>query len=271
MPAILTDLQDPDLFIDDDGQVYMFWGSSNVYPIRGNKLDRQHRFIVDGKTVELFNLNPLKHGWERFGENHTDTLTGGYIEGAWMTKYSGKYYLQYAAPDTEFNVYADGVYVSDDPLGPYKYAHNNPIPYKPGGFINGAGHGSTIQSYDGRYWHFATMSVSVNMNWERRICMYPAFYDKDGLMYCKTDFGDYPHFSPDSPERQGEFTGWMLLSYKKPVRCSSFRENFTPNNITDENVKTFWVAERNDNRQWIEIDLEKISKVHAIQVNYHDY
>ena len=31
-------LQDPDLFIDDDGQAYMFWGSSNVYPIRGKRL-----------------------------------------------------------------------------------------------------------------------------------------------------------------------------------------------------------------------------------------
>ena len=33
--AILHNLQDPDLFIDDDGKAYMFWGSSNVYPIRG--------------------------------------------------------------------------------------------------------------------------------------------------------------------------------------------------------------------------------------------
>lgn len=34
VPAILHNLQDPDLFIDDDGKAYMFWGSSNVYPIR---------------------------------------------------------------------------------------------------------------------------------------------------------------------------------------------------------------------------------------------
>lgn len=31
VPAILHDLQDPDLFIDDDGKAYMFWGSSNVF------------------------------------------------------------------------------------------------------------------------------------------------------------------------------------------------------------------------------------------------
>lgn len=271
VPSILTDLQDPDLFIDDDNQAYMYWGSSNVYPIRGKMLNKNNRFIVEGKTVELFNLNPEKHGWERFGENHMDTILGGYIEGAWMTKNKGKYWLQYAAPGTEFNVYADGVYTSDHPLGPYHYAPNNPICYKPGGFINGAGHGSTVQTEDDRYWHFATMALSVNINWERRICMFPAYFDKDGLMYCNTSYGDYPHYAPDCPGKKGEFTGWMLLSYKKPVKCSSAKDQFKASNVTDENVKTFWVAERNDDQQWLELDLEKAVKVFAIQINYHDY
>ena len=33
-----------------------------------------------------------------------------FIEGPWMDKYNGKYYLQYACPGAEYNVYADGVY-----------------------------------------------------------------------------------------------------------------------------------------------------------------
>lgn len=74
VPAILHNLQDPDLFIDDDGKAYMFWGSSNVYPIRGMELDKNRRFIKKGETKELFNLDMPKHGWERFGENHTDTV-----------------------------------------------------------------------------------------------------------------------------------------------------------------------------------------------------
>ena len=43
-PAILTNLQDPALFIDDDGQGYMYWGSSNKFPIRARKLDKEKRF-----------------------------------------------------------------------------------------------------------------------------------------------------------------------------------------------------------------------------------
>lgn len=270
VPSILNDLQDPDLFIDDDGQAYMFWGSSNTYPIRGQKLDRNHRFRPEGKPVELFNLDGNKHGWERFGENHSDTLPG-YIEGPWLTRFNNKYYMQYAAPGTEFNVYGDGVYIADSPLGPYHYAPNNPVFYKPGGFANGAGHGSTVAGPQDMLWHFASMAVSVNVNWERRLCMFPAYFDKDGLMYSNTSFGDYPHYAPATPGKAGEFTGWMLLSYKKPVKVSSSLENYRGENITDENIKTFWVAESNDDRQWLEIDLEKPGKVYAIQVNYNDY
>lgn len=41
--------------------------------------------------------------------------------------------------------------------------------------------------------------------------------------------------------------------------------------VTDENSKTFWVAEENNDNQWLEIDLESPGEVFAIQVNYHDY
>jgi hypothetical protein len=179
--------------------------------------------------------------------------------------------MQYAAPGTEFNVYGDGVYIGDSPLGPYHYAPNNPVFYKPGGFMNGAGHGSTVPGPDNKYWHFASMALSVNVNWERRICMFPAYFDKDGLMYSNTSFGDYPHYAPAVPGRSGEFTGWMLLSYKKPVAASSQLDQFKPENITDENVKTFWVAAKNDDQQWLQIDLVNPGKVYAIQLNYHDY
>ena len=270
-PAILNDLQDPGLFIDDDGKAYIYWGSSNVYPIRAKILDKNRNFRPSEKTYELFGLNGLEHGWERFGENHGDTVLGGYMEGPWMTKHEGTYYLQYAAPGTEFNVYGDGVYTSRSPLGPFTYAANNPVSYKPGGFMNGAGHGSTVLGPQDTWWHFASMAVSVNVNWERRLAMYPTYFDEEGLMYSNTRFGDYPHYGPAVAGKPGEFTGWMLLSYQKPVKASSTKDDFKPENVTRETAKTFWVAAENDDQQWLEIDLEKEADVYAVQVNYHDY
>lgn len=289
-PAILHDLQDPDLFIDDDGQAYMFWGSSNLYPVRGRKLNMKDRFLVESETFELFNTDSTAHGWERFGENHSDRQIRAYIEGAWMTKHEGRYYMQYGAPGTEFNVYGDGVYIADSPLGPYEYQKHNPVSYKPGGFMNGAGHGSTVRDADGNYWHFATMSLSAIVNWERRICMFPTFFDEDGIMYCDNEYGDYPHYAPSQKGKKGGFTGWMLLSYGKPVTSSSFAEgsarkaegftesnrpetspDFRPGNVTDENCKTYWLAKENNDRQWLCIDLESICDIYALQINYFDH
>ncbi|CAF4342170.1 unnamed protein product, partial [Rotaria sordida] len=90
-------------------------------------------------------------------------------------------------------------------------------------------------------------------------------------MYTNTSFGDYPHYAPAIAGKMGEFTGWMLISYKKSVKASSYYDKYKPENIVDENVKTFWIAEKNDDKQWIEIDLLNIGTVYAIQINYHDY
>lgn len=274
VPSVLHDLQDPALFIDDDERAYMYWGSSNRWPIRGKELDMKNKFLpIAKKPDSLLFLRPDIHGWERFGENHTSDIKP-FIEGAWMTKHNGKYYLQYAAPGTQFNVYGDGVYVGKSPLGPFQYAAHNPFCYKPGGFATGAGHGSTVCGPGGIYWHFGTIHLSINYKFERRLCMFPTFFDEDGVMYSDTYFGDYPHYSPDQVSRQttsGGFRGWMLLSYGKPVKASSQLESYLVENVTDENLKTFWVAGKNDDKQWVEIDLEEVSDVYALQLNFFDY
>ena len=271
-PGILFDLQDPDLFIDDDGRAYMFWGSSNVFPIRGMELDPNRRFLPKTEKKELFNLDLANHGWERFGENHvSDTNLGGFIEGPWLTKHNGKYYMQYAAPGTQFNVYGDGVYVADSPMGPYTYQKHNPISYKPGGYMNGAGHGSTVVGPGGKYWHFSSMALAINVGWERRLCMFPTKFDADGIMYCDTRFGDYPHYAPAVPGHHGDFRGWMLLSYGKPVTVSSQVDGNDAQGLTDEKTKSFWLASKNDDTQWATIDLQTPANVCAIQVNFHDH
>ena len=274
VPSVLHDLQDPAFFIDDDERAYMYWGSSNRWPIRSKELDMTNKFLPMAKKPDsLLYLRPDIHGWERFGENHTSDIKP-FIEGAWMTKHNGKYYLQYAAPGTQFNVYGDGVYVGKSPLGPFQYAAHNPFCYKPGGFATGAGHGSTVCGPGGIYWHFGTIHLSINYKFERRLCMFPTFFDEDGVMYSDTYFGDYPHYSPDQVSRQttsGGFRGWMLLSYGKPVKASSQLESYPVENVTDENLKTFWVAGKNDDKQWVEIDLEEVSDVYALQLNFFDY
>jgi len=241
---------DPGLLKDDDGQWYLYWDSSNVFPIYGQKIAfADGKLIYQSPAVPLLLLHPEEHGWERFGQDHSGLLANGqptrpYLEGAWMTKVGRRYYLQYGAPGTEFNAYANGTYVSDKPLGPFSYAPYNPIAYKPGGFVHGAGHGSTFQDRYGNWWNSGTPWIGYNWTFERRMAMFPAGFDKDGVMFSNTRFGDFPHFAPTSKwtNRSDLFTGWMLLSYRKPATATSGADGFPAANVTDENPRTFWVA-----------------------------
>jgi hypothetical protein len=190
-----------------------------------------------------------------------------------MTKHAGRYYLQYGAPGTEYNVYATGVYTATDPLGPFTYAPYNPVAYKPGGFVQGAGHGNTFQDVYGNWWNTGTPWIAVNWNFERRIGLHPAGFDADGQMFVDTRFGDFPHWLPTKAGQPSAelFTGWMLLSYRKPVTASSTLDTFPASGVTDENPRTFWVAHDNRPGEWLSIDLGGVYDVKAIQVDYADY
>ena len=250
---------DPALFRDDDGKTYLYWGSSNLFPLYGAQVELASATLL-GMTAPLITLDPAAHGWERFGRDHGDTKTRPFLEGAWMTKRGDRYYLQYGAPGTEHNVYATGVYVGSSPLGPFAYATYNPVGYKPGGFVTGAGHGSTFEDAYGNVWSTGTAWVGLNWPFERRIGLFPAGFHDDGQMWIDTRFGDFPHRMPDHRLAPGEgtFTGWMLLSYRRDHPA------------TDENPRTYWLAKRRDPNPTLAIDLGAVKTVRALQVDFAD-
>ena len=298
---------DPSLFVDEDGKMYFYWGLSCKAPIYGVQLDPGTMRPV-GEKKELIWGNPFEKGWERVGEDNTtlpcsdeelrerldhalkqsgaaaesmlpdgmaemikDMLRDApYIEGAWMSRYRGKYYLQYAAPGTHFNVYGDGVYVSEHPLGPFVTAKNNPYSYKPGGFIPGAGHGSTMEDRYLNLWHASTMRISRNHQFERRIGIWPAGIDKDGELFCNQRYGDWPLRIEQQTMDPWAEPEWYLLSYNKKMTASSFTEDNGPENAADENVRTWWQAAGSSSGEWLEMDLGKEYEIHAVQINFAD-
>src|SRR5690606_16044839 len=172
---------------------------------------------------------------------------------------------------------------------------NNPMSFKPGGFANGAGHGITVKQTNGQYWHFATVALASNSHWERRLSMFPTYFDEEGLMYSNTSYGDYPLFGPDHPTKAGQHNGWMLLSYKGNATVSSSKKQVRKSTstdgdfditemplkknkqgeiisklLTDESTKSFWVAEANDDKQWVKIEMLSPGNIYAFQLNFHD-
>ena len=294
---------DPNLFVDDDGRVYFYWGCSNITPVWGVELDPNTMQPKGDKRV-LVEGHPYEIGYERVGEDNSQfpateaeidaayaafhrrqgisedqvpeqlkPLIRGmfsrkpYIEGAWMDKQNGKYYLQYACPGTQYNTYSDGVYVSSGPLGPFTLADNNPYSYKPGGFLPGAGHGSTMRDRKGNWWHAATMRISMNHDFERRVGIWPAGFDADGELFCNQRYGDWPMAADGDPWRS---PAWMLLSAGKKATASSFVDGHEPGRATEENVRSWWRAASENRSEWLQIDLGQVFDVHAIQINFAD-
>lgn len=308
------DFWDPDMFLDDDGRLYFYWGCSNVTPIWGVELDPDTMKPL-GEPIPLIDGHMDELGYERSGENHRGGSGGSslekilreqaakqmgcrpedikdltpiinalpaqhqatvrrmlsgapFVEGAWMTKHDGRYYLQYAVPGTQYNIYGDGVYEADKPLGPFTAARNNPYSYMPGGFCPGAGHGSTLEDKDGAWWHTATMRISVNHQFERRLGLWPAGFDADGVLFCNQRYGDWPMELDAAVRDPWAKPEWMLLSYGKTASASSGAESAA--NAVDENVQTWWKAEDNAPGQWLTVDLGHEAQVHAVQINFAD-
>ena len=294
---------DPNLVLDDDGRVYFYWGCSNETPIYGVELDPE-TMQPRGEKTAVVEGHPFAIGYERIGEDNStlpapDALVEAkyqgyvkargipeeaipaevrplirgmfsdrpYIEGAWMDKHEGRYYLQYAAPGTQYNTYSDGVYVGESPLGPFRLAENVPYSYKPGGFLPGAGHGSTMRDKQGRWWHAATMRISKNHDFERRVGLWPAGFDAQGELFCNQRYGDWPMALDGDAWRD---PAWMLLSVGKAASASSCLPGCEPEKATEENVQSWWRAASNSREEWLCVDLGKVFDVHAVQVNFAD-
>lgn len=277
--ADLKGYPDPDLFVDDDGRVFVYYGCSYNGGLEVVELDPQQDYKVIKGPLTCFNADYAHHGWEVAGEENRGSPNadgskqmGPWLEGAWMNKRAGTYYLQYAAPGTQFKTYADGVYTATNPMGPFVYAADSPFSHKPTGFAAGAGHSSTVEDSERRFWHVATMTISMRHMFERRLGIFPAGFTYNGQMFCNTYLGDYPQFAPGSAKNPADNNspGWMLLSYDKPATASSTLEKFPIQNAFDEDIRTWWSAASGNPGEWLQVDLGKPCRIEAMQINFAD-
>lgn len=271
---------DADIFIDDDGRVYMYFGWSQLLPIQVVELDPKNGFKEKGESVVCFFGDPENHGFEQrrpedvifpimdYRPYYPDEIP--WIEGPWMVKHNGKYFLQYAAIGLEFLSYSHGVYVSDNPMGPFKYSEHNPLTFKTTGFVVGGGHGSTFHDKNGKLWTICMIPSYFGGRGSGELAMFPTSVDEQGVMHSNTEFGDYPQYFPGIKENtmDDNFTGWMLLSNKKYVETSSTLKGYEPKNAVDENFMTFWSAETGNSGEYMTVDLGKESKIYALQINF---
>jgi hypothetical protein len=274
---------DADMFRDDDGRIYMYWGWSQILPFQVVELDPENGFREKGKPVTLFFGDYEEHGFER--RRNEDVIfpffrhrpyfpeESPWIEGPWMLKHNGKYYLQYAAIGLEFSTYSHGIYVSDNPMGPFEYSPHNPLTFKTTGFFVGAGHGSTFHDKNGSLWTIAMVPSFYGGRGGSDLALFPTAVDKEGVMHSNTAYSDYPQYYPgiQANATDNNFSGWMLLSRQKRAEVSSALEGFGAGNAVDENFMTHWSATTGDPGEFITIDLGRVCDVYAVQVNFDQH
>lgn len=263
---------DPAFFQDNDGRVYLYEGCSDRNPIVGFEVDPGNGFKPIGPVVDLIPHNEERLGWEVFGDNNERHDKRGWNEAPCITRQGDYYYLQYAAPGTEFTSYCTGVYVSKSPLGPYQCMPGAPFSIKPGGFITGAGHGHPFKDRYGNDWYVGTMIIAAKDHFERRVGIFPAHY-KDGNAHGITDYTDFPFILPDKKvdfSKVDLSAGVNLLSYGKEVKASSSYPAYNAGNATDENVKTAWSAATGQKGEWLQMDLGRPMTVSALQICFAD-
>lgn len=109
---------DPSVFIDDNGQAYLFWGNNGLWYARLNddmiSLGSEVMPVKGLEDPEAFGPLVMKMDYQ---ENRRKMKTG-YEEGPWVTKRNGVYYLVYAAGGVpEHMAYSTSKSID----GPWKY------------------------------------------------------------------------------------------------------------------------------------------------------
>ncbi len=246
---------DVDIFVDDDNKPYMYFPGRSMAGIYVAPLDPKDLTRLAAAPKHLFGFNPA-HVWERWGE-YNEYTAAAWIEGPWMFKRNGAYYLEYSASGTQWLSYASGIYSSKSPLGPFTYSPRNPFLRKTTGIVTGPGHGCVVKGPDGNWWTFYTIVMS-NPPGGRRIGMDRVYFDGNGNPYARAT--DTPQWAPGVAAKNSD-------SGSVPVTVNKSRAMHTQSSFSserpgqyaayaiDDSNGTVWQPAESDAQPTLTVDL----------------
>jgi len=210
---------DADVFVDDDGQAYLYWGSGWGFK--------------DGVCAAA----PLNDDMKSFKAAPRIVTPKGYFEGPHMIKHKGKYYLMFSGGIYSDDTYCVGYAVGDSPLGPFRAGKNSPVLVSdPATRTHGPGHHFTLQ-INGRIYIIYHKHEWPLYNGNRQICIDELLFDKDGeILPVKTTLrGVALDFAKESAAQSPIKPQRVLASSEKS-------KDYAAANAFDGNFGTLWVA-----------------------------
>ncbi|PIM66924.1 glycoside hydrolase [Streptomyces sp. JV178] len=155
---------DPTVFIDDDGQAYLYWGNPNLWYVKLNA----DMVSYSGSPTKI-PLTTAGFG-TRTGDANRPTL---YEEGPWVYKRNGLYYVVYAAKCCqEFIAYS----TAPSPIGPWTY-RGTVMPAQGNSFTNHAG---IVDFKGGSYFFYHNGALPGGGGFTRSVAVEKFSYNADG-------------------------------------------------------------------------------------------
>jgi arabinoxylan arabinofuranohydrolase len=160
---------DPTVFIDDDGQAYLYWGNPYLKYVKLN----EDMISYSGEIVTV----PLNKEGFNVRYKDADKRPSAYEEGPWFYKRNKQYYLAYPAGGVpEHLAYS----TSTGPTGPWKYQDTIMTIIRQGGaFTNHPG----IIDYKGKsYLFYHNGALPGGGGFTRSVCVDEFKYNTDGTI-----------------------------------------------------------------------------------------
>ena len=148
---------DPTVFIDDDGQVYLFWGNAACYWVKLNK----DMISIDGE-VQVLDIKDKT------------AFAGTYTEAPWVYKRNKQYYLAYAAEFPENISYSTSKKIT----GPWKQQGTLMLTQK-GSNTNHAG---IIDYKKKSYFFYHNDALPGGHSYDRSVAVEEFSYNADGTI-----------------------------------------------------------------------------------------
>lgn len=152
---------DPTVFIDNDGQAYLYWGNPDLHYVKLNK----NMTSYSGK-IETVNLTP-----DGFGP--AKKRSSSYEEGPWFYRRGNLYYMIYSAGGIPEHI---AYSTSSSPTGPWKY-RGVIMPTEGRSFTNHAG----VVDFKGKsYFFYHNGALPGGSGFARSVCVEEFKYNPDG-------------------------------------------------------------------------------------------
>ena len=237
---------DGQTFVDDDGSVYLYWGTWGIYKGFGCGAGKM---TPDLKGFTETRLIP-------------NTEAVDFFEAPFVLKRNGIYYFMYSSGSCHDHTYRVQYATSDHPLGPYEYK-GCILETNEDGTVHGPGHHSILKEGDDYYivYHRHDNPHS-NRGFHRQLCMDKMEFAADGSIrkVIPTHEG-VGALAPSVVKSEN-------LALGAGVRASScYDDNFRAEYAVDDNNGTLW-RPRGMGQEWLEIDLGSSREIQPVWTQF---